>query len=81
MLQVQEQHLPRCIIPTCLRDRTWGFNAIRLEAYETLPQHLGKISVIKKDSSGKELYIHEDAPMYLVTKCGDNIIEHKLDIY
>jgi prepilin-type N-terminal cleavage/methylation domain-containing protein len=67
--------------PYMPKGSTWGYNAITLEAYETLPQYLGKISVIKKDSSGKELYIHEDAPMYLVTKCGDNIIEHKLDIY
>ena len=42
----------------------------------------GKVSLRKKDSSGKEKnFWRDEGQMYLITRCGDKVIEHEFDIY
>ena len=43
----------------------------------------GSVSLLKRDSSGNELSNNwqQEGQLFLITKCGDKVIEHEFDIY
>ena len=43
----------------------------------------GSVSLLKRDSSGNELSNNwkQEGQLYLITKCGDKVIEHEFDFY
>ena len=43
----------------------------------------GQVSLRKRDSSGNDISIdwREEGQLYLITRCGDEVIEHEFDIY
>ena len=69
--------------PYNTKSYVWMFNGIPLEYFDKYhDQHVGYIASIKRDFSGNEIPINGgEGQMYLVTKCRDKVIEHKLDIY
>jgi hypothetical protein len=43
----------------------------------------GNVSLRKRDSSGNELSNNwqQEGQLFLITKCGDKVIEHEFDFY
>ena len=41
----------------------------------------GQVSLLKKDSSGNEIPANEEGQLFLITKCGDKVIEREFDFY
>ncbi|EAS84088.1 Fimbrial protein pilin [Candidatus Pelagibacter ubique HTCC1002] len=41
----------------------------------------GQVTLRKQDSSGNEIAANEEGQLFLITKCGDKVIEHDFDFY